>query len=125
MQLVKVPVYQCEFCTKISISKGGIARHEKTCRHSPSVRPRCWSCKHFVNDFFAEPEDVEYVKFVDYEGEEQYGCVTMQQQKCKATNCKMFARFAIRNENLRVQLEDNGYIPCPTETEKCENYEGI
>ena len=41
-------VYQCEYCTRVSLSKGGIKTHEHYCKHNPNKGTPCASCKHLI-----------------------------------------------------------------------------
>ena len=41
-------VYQCEYCTRVSLSKGGIKTHEHYCKHNPNKQTPCASCKHLI-----------------------------------------------------------------------------
>ena len=41
-------VYQCEYCTRVSLSKGGIKTHEYYCKYNPNKGTPCASCKHLI-----------------------------------------------------------------------------
>lgn len=41
-------VYQCEYCTRVSLSKGGIKTHEHYCKHNPNKQTPCAGCKHLI-----------------------------------------------------------------------------
>lgn len=41
-------VYQCEYCTRVSLSKGGIKTHEHYCKNNPNRKTPCASCKHLI-----------------------------------------------------------------------------
>lgn len=43
--LENTTIYQCEYCNKISLSKGGMAVHEKHCKNNPANHLLCASCK--------------------------------------------------------------------------------
>lgn len=41
-------VYQCEYCSRVSLNKGGIKTHEHYCKHNPNKQTPCASCKHLI-----------------------------------------------------------------------------
>lgn len=58
-------VYQCEYCGRVSLSRGGTKYHERFCKKNPNVHigSDCFSCS--------------LLKIVDAEGEKPmcYGCM--------------------------------------------------
>lgn len=68
-------------------------------------------------------EIVEYFKCYDYCGCEHFGQAKMVVNKCNVDNSKLFVGFAIRNDELRTELEEHLWKPCPTINEGCKNYE--
>ena len=42
-------VYQCEYCGRLSLSKGGMAVHERCCTKNPSNHTPCASCEHLIS----------------------------------------------------------------------------
>lgn len=45
MKICTDTVYECEYCGRISKSKGGTSNHERLCRHNPINQSCCTSCK--------------------------------------------------------------------------------
>lgn len=43
-------VYKCEYCSKVSLGKGGIKTHEFYCKHNPNNGTPCVSCKHLIRE---------------------------------------------------------------------------
>lgn len=58
-ELTNVRVYRCEYCNKISTSKGGMVRHEIFCGKNPINHTPCASCEHLVKT--VEQKKVDYV----------------------------------------------------------------
>ena len=45
MKICTDTIYECEYCGRISKSKGGTSNHERLCRHNPINQSCCTSCK--------------------------------------------------------------------------------
>ena len=57
MKKIKATVYHCDFCTKVSLSAGGMYLHEITCRKNPDNWTPCASCKHCNKNVYWETEE--------------------------------------------------------------------
>jgi hypothetical protein len=44
----KVEAWQCDFCNKTSVSKGGLTNHERACKNNPARR-NCITCVHGIS----------------------------------------------------------------------------
>lgn len=71
-------VYQCEYCGKLSLSKGGMTTHESWCKKNPSNlnlcaacslcektievldEYRCGDCDYYYGDGYMEPPECHY-----------------------------------------------------------------
>jgi hypothetical protein len=48
MKTISKPVYYCDYCNKLGLSKSGMARHEQICNKNPENARPCYSCKFCV-----------------------------------------------------------------------------
>lgn len=109
--------YKCEFCGKTSLRRHNMESHERACRKNPKNRPMCYNCAHKV--FKGEQEEITGYWY-HYDGEHEdtklFNC-----DKCKCTGNKMFNPYHL-NEFWKENLEDEGWIPMPSEFEGCPNF---
>ena len=52
-------VYKCDHCNKLSLSKGGMIRHETVCKKNPKNMCYCWDCK------YRKEEEITIGKYPD------------------------------------------------------------
>lgn len=109
--------YKCEFCGKTSLRRHNMASHENACSKNPKNRPMCYNCAH--NVFTGEQEEITGYWY-HYDGEHEdvklFNC-----QKCQFADSKMFNPRHL-NEFWRTSLEDEGWMPMPSEFEGCLNF---
>ena len=112
--------YKCEFCGRTSLRRHNMESHEKACRKNPKNRAMCCNCAHQFCD--GEQEKITGYWY-HYDGEHEdtklFNCI-----RCKCTGDKMFIPYHL-NEFWRTNLEDEGWIPMPSELEGCPNFKAF
>lgn len=46
IELTDKVIYKCEYCNKVSLSKGAMTLHERACGKNPKNHMMCADCKH-------------------------------------------------------------------------------
>ena len=64
MKIETKTVYACEYCNKISRSKGAMTNHEAACNKNPANHSKCCLCKYLeVNNFDMNTDDYTHHYF--------------------------------------------------------------
>lgn len=118
-----ITAYRCEHCGKVYQRPLMCEKHEAACTKNPTVRPLCYSCKHY--EFIPDKEKVEFS--IDT----PYGEISKEKdffphvcKKAEAPNNKLYFRIHL-SEDWCEQLEEyHGYRAMATPTNGgCKNYE--
>lgn len=115
-----VTAYRCDFCKKLYMRRGMCATHEDSCLKNPQNVPLCYTCKHYKTA--ADTEDIRCPDNLGVEGTE-YNVLQTYPHRCKLLSYKLYRHTAKVREDMEEVLRGNGYIPMPTPTCGCENYE--
>lgn len=81
--------YKCDFCSKMSISKSGMSRHEAACKYNPENISMCSRCKmldKFEGYEYVDDYPVNYTEFI-----------------CKATAEKLYHNKVLRFKNTKAK----------------------
>ena len=102
-------VYQCEYCTRVSLSKGGIKTHEHYCKHNPNKGTPCASCKHLIKTV----REIEGLKSRYTQREVTF--------TCEVTGKKMYYAHKLRAMRKEVKEAILSRCDCPMPRE-CDLY---
>lgn len=109
--------YKCEFCGRTSLRRHNMVSHENACKKNPKNRAMCNNCVHHI--FNGEQEDI--TGYYDYFYGAYETVKTFDCHKCQCSGSKMFNPYHL-NEFWRENLEDEGWIPMPSEFEGCDSF---
>ena len=82
--------YKCDFCSKMSLSKSAMMKHEAACRHNPENISMCKDCK-WLEKFYGQcygpdEEPSGYTEFT-----------------CQATGKKLYHNKVLRFNNTEIK----------------------
>ena len=103
--------YKCDFCSKMSISKSGMMKHEAACSHNPENISMCKDCQ-WLDKFEGRYYDSngypsKYTEFT-----------------CKATNKKLYHNKVLRyNKELRNSIISRCDGKMPSINEGCPYFQ--
>ena len=111
--------YKCDYCSKVSISKYGMQRHEDACSKNPKNRTYCFGCER------ATTKNKEYL----YETYSPYGEDIVEREAIDAPYCTHFNKYLIAPKLARASyfnLNDEIEMLMPINIqEKCKYFENI
>lgn len=104
--LENTTAYKCEYCGKVSLSKGGLAIHEKRCRRNPVNQSICTTCKWCKKVMY----DINFQPMTDF--------------ICMKDGSKMYSpKIMYRNKVARPKIIERCDRPMANALTGCENYE--
>lgn len=109
--------YKCEFCGRTSLNRGCMTQHERACNKNPKNRAMCYNCAHLKYD-----GQEEITGYYDHYYGAQETTKTFTCFKCECTGNKMFSPYHL-NEFWRTTLEDEIWMPMPSEFEGCASFQ--
>lgn len=127
-------VYQCEYCTRVSLSKGGIKTHEHYCKHNPNRQTPCASCKHLIKTVEVRDVPMSYCSGCSYhyfEWDTGYSECTQDECPnplkevtftCEVTGKKMYYAHKLRAMRKEVKEAILNRCDCPMPCE-CDSFE--
>lgn len=102
--------YKCDYCSKVSISKYGMSKHEEACYKNPKNRTYCFSCEHSTSKR----------KKYSYELSDHYGEDLVEDVSSKAPYCEHFNMYLIAPKLARssyFNLNDEIEMLMPVDTQ--------
>lgn len=120
MEKTTATVYKCDFCNRVSLFAGGLARHEKFCKHNPKNRVLCYHCKHY--------EDTDEIETVSvFFGMTPYGEIEEKKDfhpnRCAKHDIKLFNGCKMWDETKEALLADGEWAEMPTVANGCNDFE--
>lgn len=129
-------VYQCEYCTRVSLSKAGIKTHEHYCKHNPNKRTPCASCKHLIKTVETREASLHdchgcYHSYFEFDtGYRQCMADNGECDKdlkqvtftCEVTGKRMYYAHKLRAMNKEIKEEILSRCDCPMPCE-CDLFE--
>jgi hypothetical protein len=124
-------VFKCSYCSKVSLSAGAIAIHEKYCRKNPNYNPPCLFCKHLERIKEERPSnhfDCERCQYFRFDSEVGYDCdfddCVQEFHRtyflCKKTSKKMYLYRKISRLYTKKDIIESCDCPMPQE---CSDFE--
>ena len=105
MKIETKPVYACEYCNKMSRSKGAMIRHEAACHKNPKNWTKCFDCKYLTMEDLLNDD----------------GYTRGHQIICKFDGASMAPLRAIRMD-FGKEIIDSCDKMMPTLEEGCRNF---
>lgn len=136
-QIKNATIYHCDYCSKISLSKGGMIRHEISCKKNPNNLTPCASCRYCIRDTYYVKEDDDSIHYTEDEiaakaeyYEDSYGDYFDRLEYHKETvfTCEVDGKKMYHNKVKRLSKEKREVIlsRCDKQMpQECENYGGI
>ena len=129
-------VYQCEHCTRVSLSKAGIKTHEHYCKHNPNRQTPCASCKHLIKTVVKKDicwrrcQGCSYNYFewdtgyseCTYDGDECPNPPKEVTFTCEITGKKMYYAHKLRGMRKEIKEAILSRCDCPMPCE-CDEFE--
>lgn len=106
--------YKCDYCSRMSSSKGAMTNHETHCRKNPNNKPMCDNCN-WLWFGFKNQERTRVLVEDRYHEEAMY---EIEPRSCPFLG-KMYHKF---NCDLAAKLEAQGFVKQPTESKGCEYF---
>lgn len=110
--------YKCEFCGRTSLRRHNMESHERSCRKNPKNRAMCYNCANF---YLSESIAKSISRWTDTFCGQIEDHKRFFLNKCKHDDCLLFNRFHLHDTWCET-LEDEGWIPMPSELEGCPNF---
>lgn len=101
----QVTAYRCQHCGKLFMRDYNCRKHEEQCTKNPLLRPLCYDCKLFDNQY-DKNEEVEICHF-DQMGNEYWDKKEFTPHRCTHSEkgCKLFANIHM-SEDTYTSLTD-------------------
>ena len=136
-QIKNATIYHCDYCSKVSLSSGGMMRHEISCKKNPNNLTPCASCKYCIRDTYFVTEEDDSIHYSEKEINEKAAAYNtyygdyfdrLEYHKITEFTCNIDGKKMYHNKVNRLSKEKREEIlsRCDKQMpQECDAYEDI
>lgn len=124
-----VQAFRCDYCGKVYLKESSCKQHEQErCCQRPDIRPYCYSCKHYHQEFDKKENVIYYTGVYNpFTDDEDESVKTFDVNRCTHPDNerKLYNNIKLSAE-MQTALDECDFYPMPTpKSGGCKYYEPI